>query len=111
MTKQTVYEQALRTFGYHTQEDMCIEELAEAIHAICKIKRIRSSMNIVPVEHAIALAEEIADVEIMIEQMKSLHDLYEKVESCKMSKLRRLKQAIKEKEEAKQKKEKPQYQS
>ena len=92
--KKNIHELAVKHFGYQTQEDMFIEELAECIHATMKVKRIRKDAKLIPVEHIIHLAEEIADVEIMIEQMKILHELHEKVDTIKKEKLKKLAESI-----------------
>ena len=59
-------KKAIETWGAAAQIDMCIEECAELIDALCKYKRGRCSDDHV--------AEEIVDVTIMVTQMAALFD-------------------------------------
>lgn len=61
-----IYEQALAHYGGEMQTTVCIEELSELTKELCKHNRGR--------DNTAAIAEEIADVEIMLEQMKLLHN-------------------------------------
>lgn len=76
-----IYRQALEKWGWH-QRTVAIEEMAELQKELCK--NIRGNNN------EIEIAEEIADVEIMLEQMKLLFDIEKKVEEFKKYKLERL---------------------
>lgn len=71
---------AISLFGEEMQENQCIEECAELIQAINKKHRGR--------EHNII--EEIADVEIMLEQLKIINCCRADVEATKRMKLQRL---------------------
>lgn len=75
-----LFEKAVECFGIEAQENMCIEECAELIQAINK-KHRRIPSNI---------AEEIADVEIMLEQVKLINRCGTEVERIKTDKLVRL---------------------
>ena len=80
--KQTeICKKAVNTFGEYTQLDMVIEEMAELTQAISKLKRNK--------EHNVE--EEVADVEIMLQQVKlmSLFDV-KKIDEIKEQKLKRL---------------------
>lgn len=64
-------------FGFESQSIMMIEEMAELTQAITRYKRFTE--NCQPVRNVISkamlkgdIAEEIADVEIMLEQIKHL---------------------------------------
>ncbi len=72
---------------------MAIEEASELIKAICKLRR-----NGVTAETVNNLAEEMADVEIMLEQLKIMFYLTEGVEQWKKYKIKRLSQMIEEAE-------------
>jgi NTP pyrophosphatase (non-canonical NTP hydrolase) len=61
MTRKQIYEKALTAWGRTFQMDMLVEECAELIHAIQKYKRCPTVDNVI---------EELADVEIMCEQMR-----------------------------------------
>ena len=58
-----ILSEAIKVFGEKEQEEVAIEECSELIQAICHKHRGR--------EHN--LAEEIADVEIMLEQLKIIN--------------------------------------
>ena len=69
--EREIYRQALEKWGSQAQIFMLFEEMAELQNAICKAMRGRTSF--------LAVAEEIADVEIMLEQMKILFNIDEAV--------------------------------
>lgn len=62
-----IYEKAINTCGENAQLDMVIEEMSELIKEICKKKRGKDNHD--------AITEEIADVEIMLEQLKIICDI------------------------------------
>ena len=85
-------------YGYELQSRQCIEELSELIQAICKDKRKRTATSnnseiIKPIskfsETGSHVIEEIADVEIMLEQLKLLMDCSDEVKKVKISKINR----------------------
>lgn len=80
MTENEILKFAIKVFGEKAQEEMAIEECAELITAINHKHRGR--------KHNIA--EEIADVEIMLEQLKIINDCDDEVEQIRKSKLDRL---------------------
>lgn len=80
MSDKEVYELAIKTFGDEVQENVAVEECGELIQAICHKHRGR--------EHNIT--EEIADVEIMLEQLKIINNCFEEVEEIKKQKIERL---------------------
>ena len=55
--------QIVEHYGFEGQRDILIEECAELIQAVCKIKRDGGGVSF-------NFLEELADVSIMIEQMK-----------------------------------------
>lgn len=71
---------AIEYYGAEVQENQCIEECAELIQAINKKHRGR--------EHNIP--EEIADVEICLEQLKVINNCADEVERYKTAKTERL---------------------
>lgn len=71
---------AIDTYGDEAQEELAIEECAELIQAINHKHRGR--------EHNIA--EEIADVEIMLEQLKIINNCGEEVKNIRREKVVRL---------------------
>lgn len=88
MTKQEIYKAAIKKYGVYSQVEMAIEECSELIQAIQKTKRnnsIIASNNV---------CEEIADVEIMIEQLRGIYDS-NLIDRYKSEKLERLETRIK----------------
>lgn len=82
-----IYRRALAKFGQGSQIDMCIEEMSELTKELCKYKRGENNM--------VMIAEEIADVEITLEQMKLLYVCEELTAEFKEAKLRRLEERLK----------------
>lgn len=67
---------------------MLFEEIGELIQAVCKAGRVKNWEQRMKVWHNIA--EEIADVSIMLGQMAVLIDVEDSVENCKREKIARL---------------------
>lgn len=82
---------ALETFGERAQMVMAIEEMSELTKELCKHRRGRDNVE--------AIAEEIADVEIMLRQMAILFDCSFTVDKFRRYKLERLAERIKEKKQ------------
>jgi hypothetical protein len=88
---------AVKTYGYRAQEDMLIEEMSELTKAILKLRRFYDSPNYDEVEkHAKlcdSIVEEIADVQIMLDQMKLIFNITPTYLSAKVERLdKRLKE-------------------
>lgn len=69
--RKKVYQAALRKWGVDLQTMMAVEEMSELTKEICKIKRGKMDMD--------ALADEIADVTIMLEQLREIYGLNDAV--------------------------------
>lgn len=82
---------ALEAFGAGPQVMMAIEEMSELTKELCKNGRGQ--------ENTTHIAEEIADVEIMLQQMEILFDCAGQVEKFRRYKLNRLTGRIKEAKE------------
>lgn len=78
---------ALETFGKSSQMQVAIEEMSELTKELCKHRRGRDNVE--------AIAEEIADVEIMLRQLVILFDCKETVDKYRRYKLERLAKRIK----------------
>lgn len=79
---ERICKQAVKTFGIDIQQILAMEEMAELTQAISKrIRGFKQQANV---------AEEIADVEIMLEQLKQGYKCHEEVERWKAKKLARL---------------------
>lgn len=84
-----LYKKAILVFGAVNQQVVALEELSELQKEITKLMRGQGGyMN---------LAEEIADVEIVIEQLKILYGVKPNVEQYKIFKNQRLLELINEK--------------
>ncbi len=81
-----VLQRALDTYGSRAQVVMVFEEMSELQKELCKYLRGRGSF-----EH---IAEEIADVEIMLEQMKMLFFCANDVRDVRRCKVERLKERL-----------------
>ena len=83
---QTVYDFALDKWGKESQTRMMFEEMAELQKELCKEARGEDNTD--------AIAEEITDVKIMLEQMTILHNCKDMVEMQMKRKLQRLKERL-----------------
>lgn len=88
LNKDEIYREAIDTWGADMQIDMFIEEASELIQALIKYKRGKGDLN--------NIAEEIADVSIMLEQMAMMFDCHNKSVGFKKFKLARLKNTLNE---------------
>lgn len=84
---QEIYLAALNKWGALMQTVVAIEELSELQKELCKALR--------GMQHNNHIAEEIADVAIMLEQMTMLYHVRDAVESWRKEKLERLEKRIK----------------
>lgn len=75
-----ILENAIERYGAEAQEGVAQEECAELIQAISKKHRGKPHN----------IAEEIADVEIMLEQLKIINRCWKEVKEIKESKIQRL---------------------
>jgi hypothetical protein len=81
-SKKGVYERAISTYGPKMQKVVAIEEMSELQKELCKSLRGQSNRD--------AIVEEIADVEIMLEQLKLMYDCIQDVGKVKAQKIARL---------------------
>lgn len=99
MNREIIIRKAILTYGAKAQMMMCIEEAAELIQAINKYFRATKG-NCNSLDKAYwNLAEEIADVQIMIEQMriifgKDVIDMKVKEKLCRLETRMREEQMI-----------------
>lgn len=86
---EPILKKAISQNGEYGQLDICIEEMAELTQAISKLKRGLPSN----------IEEEVADVEIMLEQvrMMSLVDT-KRIDDIKQQKIERLRERLKNNE-------------
>ena len=69
--RKKVYQAALNKCGVDLQTMMAVEEMSELTKEICKIKRGKMDLD--------AIADEIADVTIMLEQLREIYGLNDAV--------------------------------
>lgn len=81
-----VCKRAVEAYGKEHQLIICMEEMAELTKELTKNLRGRCNLQ--------DISEEVADVEIMLEQVKVIFDLKEEVSEAKEAKLLRLQKRI-----------------
>lgn len=79
--KSELYKELAEHYGEKHQCMLCIEEMSELIKEIVKFERKHNNYN--------EIAEEVADVQIMIEQVIAIYGINEEVERWKEKKLKR----------------------
>ena len=94
-SEKEVLRAAIDRWGREAQTKMVLEEMAELQKEICKNWRGQSNEE--------SIAEEIADVEIVLDQLKMIYGVAGKVHAHRIRKIKRLKErlAASEKEIAK----------
>ena len=85
---RTVLSKALETYGAEAQTLMVFEEMSELQKELSKHARGK--------DNTMEIAEEIADVQIMLEQMIILHDCADAVKGFRIAKLIRLAEKLEE---------------
>ena len=86
-----ILQKAIDTYGRNTQVDICIEEMSELTKALIKDRR----HNGINTEDWLNIAEEIADVKIMLEQMEITFKCKDRVSEQIDYKLNRLGERLK----------------
>lgn len=87
-------EKAIIEWGTEAQTDMLIEEMSELTKALLKLRRKQNSRIDYDEPEKNDVAEEIADVIIMLVQQLSILDCYDDVDTIVGAKLRRLKSRL-----------------
>lgn len=93
MENKEVYIEAIKQWGDVAQVFMFIEEVGELLQEISKQYRGKSSKD--------KIAEELADVQIMLEQMTILFNAEDLINTFKYNKINRLKMRLKSLKEQK----------
>ena len=83
--RMKILSSAINTFGPLAQQDMMIEEMSELTKAICKYRRAGSNKE--RDAAACSVLEEIADVQIMLDQMKIMYGSTTEQEDAKLVRL------------------------
>ena len=84
--RERIYRKAIETFGELNQTVIATEEMAELIKELSKNFRGQKNRD--------AIAEEVADVSIMLEQLCMIYDIKDAVEVWKRRKLDRLEKRL-----------------
>lgn len=93
MTDKEVFEQAIEHYGDKHQLIKCLEEMAELSKAICKYFDCTDKrMEPIILD---AIDEEMADVEIMLEQLHLIFNNDEQIASRRKEKIERLERRMK----------------
>lgn len=104
MDTENIYWSAIETFGYDLQIAVAIEEMAELTKELCKAQRVtfagRGELGDGLLDNYDEIAEEIADVQIVLEELTQLYDVAKKVQEIRKQKLARLEMRIEKAREA-----------
>lgn len=91
--EKQIYKDAIEFFGVTSQKIMVIEEMSELTKELCKELRDRGDIG--------HIAEELADVEITLAQIKMIYGIHQAVEEQKDFKLNRFARNMAELKKAK----------
>lgn len=80
--RKQIYQAACEKYSIDSQIVIAIEEMSELIKEICKISRGQGNIE--------SLSEEIADVTIMMEQLRVIYDINDLTCDYMDAKIRRL---------------------
>lgn len=83
-----IFREAIDQYGIDAQIFMAMEEMAELQKELCKNRRGK--------ENADEIAEEIADVRIMLDQMAIYFEVSDRAEECRKEKVERLRRRLEE---------------
>lgn len=86
MHEMSLLQRAITKWGEDAQTKMVLEEMSELQKEICKFWRGKDNRD--------AIAEEVADVEIMLDQLELMLDIQYQVEQHRQKKLRRLQKRL-----------------
>lgn len=82
--RRALPDRAITTYGAPAQMDMAVEEMAELTKALCKIKRAQAGCEVTA---AIGnVIEEMADVQIMLDQLRII--FHRSTEEAKLERLK-----------------------
>lgn len=87
MTPTQIYKQAIEKWGSDAQIIMVFEEMSELQKELCKNRRGKNNAE--------QIAEEVADVEIVLAQLKMIYGISGTVRQFHEEKLMRLEQRLK----------------
>ena len=88
MTRDEILKKALQHYGANLQLIVAIEEMSELTKELCKVSRGE--------ENAAHIAEEIADVRIMLDQLEIMFDCAGAAAAYQAAKVERLRKRLEE---------------
>lgn len=88
MTERQIYKQSIEKWGTDAQILMVFEEMSELQKELCKNWRGKNNVE--------QIAEEVADVEIVLAQLKMIYGISGMVRQFHEEKLMRLEQRLKD---------------
>lgn len=88
--RQAIYSKALSTYGYDKQVIVAIEEMSELTKELTKTLRVGIDL----LAYYENIEEEIADVEIMLEQLIRMFSNRKTIDEIKNQKLERLERRL-----------------
>ena len=93
-----IYRAAIEVFGGDMQVTVAIEEMAELTKELCKAQRVtfagRGGLGDGMIDNHDEIAEEIADVQIALEELMLLFGIPSEVQKARKRKLERLEMRI-----------------
>lgn len=92
--ERSVMVNAIRKFGARAQKDMAIEEMSELMKALLKQRRAYNEDPLNADKTLSNVYEEIADVQIMLDQLMIMFDCAEAVAGVRVEKLARLQRRL-----------------
>lgn len=91
MKNEEHYHKCIAKYGTHNQIDKAIEELAELIQALAKVKNSGCAIHKFYPKFVTQVVGEIADVAIMLEQLSLIFDIQKEIKEEKNFKIERQK--------------------
>ena len=86
MNRTEILQEAIKKYGVNNQGDMCIEEMSELTKELLKLRRESTQAGFQKRRENIK--EEIADVQIMLDQMRIIFGDTSEQEEFKVNRLR-----------------------
>lgn len=95
MTSKEILQKAINTYGLENQMIKTVEEFSELSQALCKsLIRLNYTKEKISLESVDNIFEEMADVEIMLEQCKIMFQCDKEVSAWKNKKIERLERRL-----------------
>ena len=76
MSNETILRKVIQHYGYINQHQVAMEECGELVQAISKFLRATTATDMLKARKGVV--EELVDVQIMLDQLKIMHDISDK---------------------------------